>query len=96
MRKEKKPPTVDVINSAIGIEFPKDMREKFSKVATLSEKIKDRVMSQSSKRITRAQKQKKLEEEFERDKRQRGSNSDESGTPKTKGALRIQNQKLVT
>ena len=78
----KKPPTVDVINSAIGIEFPKEMREKFSKVATLSEKIKDRVMSQSSKRVTRAQKQKKLEEEFERDKRQRGSNSDVSDTPK--------------
>ena len=82
----KKPPTVDVINSAIGIEFPKEMRDKFSKVATLSEKIKDRVMSQTSKRVTRAQKQKKLEEEFERDKRQRGSNSDVSDNPKPKSS----------
>ena len=36
----KKPPTVDVINSAIGTEFPKDMRDKFTKGCTSIRKDK--------------------------------------------------------
>ena len=76
----KKPPTVDVINSAIGTEFPKETREKYTKAAQLSEKIKDRIMSQSSIRVTRAQKQKRLEEEFEMDKKKKDSEDDVSDT----------------